>query len=189
MFTKSSTHHQIGQSLRLLMTWHLAVLSPKPRAIKWMRRLLIRFSKSSTWVKNITSKVTKSYGIEPENSSPVGSVQACYTLLGLKVVKSSRAVVNLNPLHRKFNHVAIFFYVVSYSFFFFFLFFFSNFISYSFLFKATIWTKISKQITPLLLIWGGDRTCNLAHDTLITTTGSLKRHPSQFLCKQPRMPL
>ena len=41
------------------------------------------------------------------SSSPVGSVQACYTLLGLKVVKSSRAVVNLNPLHRKFNHVAI----------------------------------------------------------------------------------
>lgn len=34
-------------------------------------------------------------------SSPVGSVQACYVLLGLKVVKSSRAVVNLNPLHRK----------------------------------------------------------------------------------------
>ena len=34
-------------------------------------------------------------------SSPVGSVQACYTLLGLKAVKSSRNVVNLNPLHRK----------------------------------------------------------------------------------------
>ena len=35
-------------------------------------------------------------------SSPVGSVQACYTLLGLKAVKSSRAVVNVNPLHRKY---------------------------------------------------------------------------------------
>lgn len=35
------------------------------------------------------------------SSSPVGSVQACYTLLGLKVVKSSRIVINLNPLHRK----------------------------------------------------------------------------------------
>ena len=34
-------------------------------------------------------------------SSPVGAVQACYTLLGLKIVKSSRAVINLNPLHRK----------------------------------------------------------------------------------------
>jgi hypothetical protein len=36
------------------------------------------------------------------SSSPVGSVQACFTLLGLKVVKSSRNVINLNPLHRKF---------------------------------------------------------------------------------------
>ena len=35
------------------------------------------------------------------SSSPVGSIQACYTLLGLKVVKSSRVVINLNPLHRK----------------------------------------------------------------------------------------
>jgi hypothetical protein len=35
-------------------------------------------------------------------SSPVGSVQACYSLLGLKIVKSSRAVINLNPLHRKY---------------------------------------------------------------------------------------
>jgi hypothetical protein len=34
-------------------------------------------------------------------SSPVGSVQACYSLLGLKAVKSSRQVVNVNPLHRK----------------------------------------------------------------------------------------
>jgi hypothetical protein len=34
-------------------------------------------------------------------SSQVGSVQACYSLLGLKLVKSSRQVVNLNPLHRK----------------------------------------------------------------------------------------
>ena len=34
-------------------------------------------------------------------SSPVGAVQACYALLGLKIVKSSRAVINLNPLHRK----------------------------------------------------------------------------------------
>jgi hypothetical protein len=35
-------------------------------------------------------------------SSPVGSVQACYSLLGLKAVKSSRQVVNVNPLHRKY---------------------------------------------------------------------------------------
>jgi hypothetical protein len=34
-------------------------------------------------------------------SSPVGCVQACYVLLGLKIVKSSRNVVNVNPLHRK----------------------------------------------------------------------------------------
>ena len=34
-------------------------------------------------------------------SSPVGSVQAYYSLLGLKIVKSSRAVINLNPLHHK----------------------------------------------------------------------------------------
>ena len=40
-------------------------------------------------------------------SSPVGAVQACYTLLGLKIVKSSRAVINLNPLHRKL--LALFF--------------------------------------------------------------------------------
>lgn len=34
-------------------------------------------------------------------SSPIGSVQACYSLLGLKHVKSSRAVINVNPLHCK----------------------------------------------------------------------------------------
>lgn len=34
-------------------------------------------------------------------SSQVGSVQACYFLLGLKFFKSSRQVVNVNPLHRK----------------------------------------------------------------------------------------
>lgn len=36
------------------------------------------------------------------SSSPVGSLQACYFLLGLKVAKSSRIVMNLNPLPRKF---------------------------------------------------------------------------------------
>lgn len=41
-------------------------------------------------------------------SSPVGSVQACYSLLGLKSVKSSRVVVNLNPLHRKFITLCIY---------------------------------------------------------------------------------
>jgi hypothetical protein len=40
-------------------------------------------------------------------SSQVGSVQACYSLLGLKFVKSSRQVVNLNPLHRKCNNKII----------------------------------------------------------------------------------
>ena len=35
------------------------------------------------------------------SSSTVGSVQACYSLLGLKFVKSSRAVENVNSLHRK----------------------------------------------------------------------------------------
>ena len=33
--------------------------------------------------------------------SPVGAVQACYALVGLKFVKSSRQVVNVNPLNRK----------------------------------------------------------------------------------------
>ena len=36
-------------------------------------------------------------------SSTVGAVQACYSLLGLKFVKSSRVVVNVNSLHRKFE--------------------------------------------------------------------------------------
>ena len=66
-------------------------------------------------------------------ASPIGSVQACYFLLGLKVVKSSRSVVNLNPLHRKlisilwiFVYIYIFynydFYLIYVSFKFFFIF-------------------------------------------------------------------
>lgn len=47
-------------------------------------------------------------------SSPVGSVQACYSLLGLKSVKSSRVVVNLNPLHRKFLILYHLFYLFFY---------------------------------------------------------------------------
>lgn len=58
-------------------------------------------------------------------SSPVGSVQACYVLLGLKVVRSSRQVTNVNPLHRKFltsmfifslSHVIIYIYILSFHF-------------------------------------------------------------------------
>ena len=47
-------------------------------------------------------------------SNPVGAVQACYTLLGLKIVKSSRTVINLNPLHRKFCllHIKLFVFVL-----------------------------------------------------------------------------
>ena len=41
-------------------------------------------------------------------SSPVGSIQACCSLLGLKAVTSSRMVVNLNPLHRKFIFACLF---------------------------------------------------------------------------------
>jgi hypothetical protein len=48
-------------------------------------------------------------------SSPVGAVQACYSLLGLKSVKSSRVVVNLNPLHRKSDMVYLLFLVVHFS--------------------------------------------------------------------------
>jgi hypothetical protein len=41
-------------------------------------------------------------------SSQVGAVQACYFLLGLQFVKSSRQVVNLNPLHRKYKIKIVF---------------------------------------------------------------------------------
>ena len=45
---------------------------------------------------------SKAVGNAILKSSQVGSVQACYFLLGLKFVKSSRnIVVNLNPLYRK----------------------------------------------------------------------------------------
>mmetsp|Transcript_16691 Transcript_16691/g.28000 ORF Transcript_16691/g.28000 Transcript_16691/m.28000 type:complete len:952 (-) Transcript_16691:144-2999(-) len=36
------------------------------------------------------------------NSSHVGTVQACYSLLNLDIVKSSVTVINVNPLHRRF---------------------------------------------------------------------------------------
>jgi hypothetical protein len=45
-------------------------------------------------------------------SSPVGAVQACYVLLGLKVVKSSRQVLNLNSLHRKFIYLFTYIFIL-----------------------------------------------------------------------------
>ena len=65
------------------------------------------FNKKLAYLSSKAAHVTDrerlySVGCAILGSSPVGSVQACYSLLGLKFVKSSRVVVNVNPLHRKF---------------------------------------------------------------------------------------
>lgn len=40
-------------------------------------------------------------------STQVGSVQACYFLLGQPFVISSRNVINVNPLHRKYTFIMV----------------------------------------------------------------------------------
>jgi hypothetical protein len=64
------------------------------------------YAKKIAYLESLSAHVTdreklNAVGNAILGSSQVGSVQACYALLGLKFVKSSRQVVNLNPLHRK----------------------------------------------------------------------------------------
>jgi hypothetical protein len=64
------------------------------------------YAKKIAYLESLSAHVTdreklNAVGNAILGSSQVGSVQACYSLLGLKFVKSSRQVVNLNPLHRK----------------------------------------------------------------------------------------
>ena len=57
----------------------------------------------SSNVQNVTDRERLySVGCAILGSSTVGAVQACYSLLGLKFVKSSRVVINVNSFHRKF---------------------------------------------------------------------------------------
>ena len=65
------------------------------------------FNKKIAYLSNSVSNVTDrdrlySVGCALLGSSPVGSVQACYSLLGLKFVNSSRRVLNVNSLHRTY---------------------------------------------------------------------------------------
>jgi hypothetical protein len=48
----------------------------------------------------------KAVGNAVIGSTKVGSVQACYFLLGLKFVTSSRQVLNVNPLHSKLMKIS-----------------------------------------------------------------------------------
>jgi hypothetical protein len=64
------------------------------------------YAKKISYLESLNTHVTdreklNAVGNAILGSSQVGSVQACYSLLGLGFVKSSRRVVNLNPLHRK----------------------------------------------------------------------------------------
>ena len=64
------------------------------------------YAKKIAYLESLSTHVTdreklNAVGNAILGSSQVGSVQACYSLLGLKFVKSSRRVINLNPLHRK----------------------------------------------------------------------------------------
>lgn len=70
------------------------------------------YSKKIAYLESLNTHVTdreklNAVGNAILGSSQVGSVQACYSLLGLKFVKSSRQVVNLNPLHRKYKNINI----------------------------------------------------------------------------------
>ena len=65
------------------------------------------FNKKMAYLTNNATSITDrdrlySVGCALLGSSPVGSVQACYSLLGLKFVHSSRKVLNVNSLHRKY---------------------------------------------------------------------------------------
>ena len=71
------------------------------------KKLANIYSKKIAYLEELNSHVTDrqrlyAVGSAILGSSQVGSVQACYALLGLKFVKSSRDVVNVNPLHRKY---------------------------------------------------------------------------------------
>ena len=64
------------------------------------------YAKKIAYLESLSTHVTdheklNAVGNAIVGSSQVGSVQACYSLLRLKFVKSSRRVINLNPLHRK----------------------------------------------------------------------------------------
>ena len=69
------------------------------------------FNKKIAYLTNNASNISDrdrlySVGCALLGSSPVGSVQACYSLLGLNFVTSSRRVLNVNSLHRKYyTHV------------------------------------------------------------------------------------
>ena len=63
------------------------------------------FDKKIAYLSNEASNITDrdrlySVGCTLLSSSPIGSVQACYSLLGLNFVNSSRRVLNVNSLHR-----------------------------------------------------------------------------------------
>ena len=65
------------------------------------------FNKKIAYLTNNATNISDrdrlySVGCALLGSSPVGSVQACYSLLGLKFVTSSRRVLNVNSLHRKY---------------------------------------------------------------------------------------
>ena len=65
------------------------------------------FNKKIAYLSNNASNITDrdrlySVGCALLGSSPIGSVQACYSLLGLNFVNSSRRVLNVNSLHRTY---------------------------------------------------------------------------------------
>lgn len=65
------------------------------------------FNKKLAFLSNNATGITDrdrlySVGCALLGSSPVGSAQACYSLLGLKFVNSSRRILNVNSLHRKY---------------------------------------------------------------------------------------
>ena len=64
------------------------------------------YTKKMNYLRESNEPVTdrlklKAVGNAVIGSTKVGSVQACYFLLGLKFVTSSREVLNMNPLHSK----------------------------------------------------------------------------------------
>jgi hypothetical protein len=70
------------------------------------RQMANIYAKKISYIEGLGTHVTDrqrlyAVGSAILGSSPVGAVQACYALLGLKFVKSSRQVVNVNPLNRK----------------------------------------------------------------------------------------
>ena len=70
------------------------------------------YIKKIEYLREINEPITdrlklKAAGNAVIGSTQVGSVQACYFLLGLKFVTSSRQVLNMNPLHSKLIYMLL----------------------------------------------------------------------------------